>query len=81
MANETSTKATETSLKAQLLKLAVEVGPLLVFFLVNARAGIFWNFRNGCSGLGAPAGSLIATTSAASRASRMSSSGIMRALR
>ena len=42
MANETSTKATETSLKAQLLKLAVEVGPLLVFFLVNARAGIFW---------------------------------------
>jgi len=42
MANETSNKATETSLKAQLLKLAVEVGPLLVFFLVNARAGIFW---------------------------------------
>ena len=42
MANETSTKATETPLKAQLLKLAVEVGPLLVFFLVNARAGIFW---------------------------------------
>jgi intracellular septation protein len=42
MANETSAKATETSLKAQLLKLAVEVGPLLVFFLVNARAGIFW---------------------------------------
>ncbi len=26
----------------QLLKLAVELGPLLVFFLVNARAGIFW---------------------------------------
>ena len=42
MANETSAKATETPLKAQLLKLAVEVGPLLVFFLVNARAGIFW---------------------------------------
>jgi len=28
--------------RAQLLKLAVEVGPLVVFFLVNARAGIFW---------------------------------------
>lgn len=42
MANETSTKPAETSLKAQLLKLAVEVGPLVVFFVVNARAGIFW---------------------------------------
>jgi len=42
MANETSNKATETPLKAQLLKLAVEVGPLVVFFVVNARAGIFW---------------------------------------
>jgi intracellular septation protein len=42
MANETGTKPAETSLKAQLLKLAVEVGPLIVFFLVNARAGIFW---------------------------------------
>jgi intracellular septation protein len=42
MANENSTKATETPLKAQLLKLAVEVGPLAVFFIVNARAGIFW---------------------------------------
>ena len=42
MANETSTKATEAPLKAQLLKLAVEVGPLVVFFIVNARAGIFW---------------------------------------
>jgi intracellular septation protein len=28
--------------QAQLLKLAVEVGPLVVFFIVNARAGIFW---------------------------------------
>lgn len=26
----------------QLLKLAVELGPLLVFFVGNARAGIFW---------------------------------------
>jgi intracellular septation protein len=26
----------------QLLKLAVELGPLLVFFLTNARAGIYW---------------------------------------
>jgi intracellular septation protein len=42
MANENSTKATETPLKAQLLKLAVEIGPLAVFFIVNARAGIFW---------------------------------------
>ena len=42
MADETSTKATEAPLKAQLLKLAVEVGPLVVFFVVNARAGIFW---------------------------------------
>jgi len=30
----------------QLLKLAVELGPLLVFFLMNARAGIFWG--TGC---------------------------------
>jgi len=42
MANETTTKAAEVPLRAQLLKLAVEVGPLAVFFLVNARAGIFW---------------------------------------
>ena len=42
MADETSTKATEPGLKDQLLKLAVEVGPLVVFFAVNARAGIFW---------------------------------------
>jgi intracellular septation protein len=42
MANESNMKPTETSLKAQLLKLAVEVGPLVVFFVVNARAGIFW---------------------------------------
>ena len=26
----------------QLLKLAVELGPLLVFFVMNSRAGIFW---------------------------------------
>jgi len=42
MANETSTKPVETPLKAQVLKLAVEVGPLAVFFLANASAGIFW---------------------------------------
>jgi intracellular septation protein len=42
MANETGTKPAEAPLKAQLLKLAVEVGPLAVFFIVNARAGIFW---------------------------------------
>jgi intracellular septation protein len=28
--------------RSQILKLAVEVGPLVVFFLVNARAGIYW---------------------------------------
>jgi intracellular septation protein len=44
MADETDTnsKATEPALKDQLLKLAVEVGPLVVFFVVNARTGIFW---------------------------------------
>jgi intracellular septation protein len=42
MADDTDTKATEPALKDQLLKLAVEVGPLVVFFVVNARAGIFW---------------------------------------
>ena len=26
----------------QLLKFIVELGPLVVFFLVNAQAGIFW---------------------------------------
>jgi intracellular septation protein len=30
----------------QLLKLAVELGPLVVFFVVNSRAGIFWG--TGC---------------------------------
>ncbi|MCK9912892.1 septation protein IspZ, partial [Microbacteriaceae bacterium K1510] len=30
------------AMRSQLLKLAVEVGPLVVFFVVNARAGIFW---------------------------------------
>lgn len=58
MANETSTKATEMPLKAQLLKLAVEVGPLVVFFIVNARAGIFWG--TGVF-MGATAASLIAS--------------------
>lgn len=29
-------------LRGQLLKLLVEVGPLAVFFVMNARAGIFW---------------------------------------
>ncbi|WP_072370059.1 septation protein A [Hyphomicrobium sp. NDB2Meth4] len=40
---EDATKPDEASAtRAQLLKLAVEVGPLVVFFIVNARAGIFW---------------------------------------
>jgi intracellular septation protein len=43
MANETDTKPAESpALGAQVLKLLVEVGPLVVFFVVNARAGIFW---------------------------------------
>ena len=43
MANEADTKQAESpALGAQALKLLVEVGPLVVFFVVNARAGIFW---------------------------------------
>lgn len=44
MADEATTKPGEasSSTRSQILKLAVEVGPLVVFFLVNARAGIFW---------------------------------------
>lgn len=43
MANEADTKPAEApSTGAQMLKLLVEVGPLAVFFIVNARAGIFW---------------------------------------
>ena len=44
MADEATNKPQETtsSTQAQILKLAVEVGPLVVFFIVNARAGIFW---------------------------------------
>ncbi len=33
---------TETLDARQLLKLLVELGPLVVFFIVNSRAGIFW---------------------------------------
>jgi intracellular septation protein len=44
MADEATSKPQETtsSTQSQILKLAVEVGPLVVFFIVNARAGIFW---------------------------------------
>ncbi len=43
MANDADTKPAEgPSLGAQMLKFAVEIGPLVVFFIVNARAGIFW---------------------------------------
>jgi intracellular septation protein len=43
MADEASVKEAETgSVRGQLLKLAVEVGPLAVFFLTNAQAGIYW---------------------------------------
>lgn len=44
MSEEATTKPEEssTATRDQLLKLAVEVGPLVVFFIVNAKAGIFW---------------------------------------
>lgn len=43
MANEADSKPVDTQgLRDQALKLLVEVGPLVVFFIVNARAGIFW---------------------------------------
>ncbi|WP_333794084.1 septation protein A [Hyphomicrobium sp.] len=38
---KTNTGSNEKSAQ-QLLKFVVELGPLVVFFLVNARAGIFW---------------------------------------
>ena len=41
MTNE-ATKPVEPPARAQILKLLVEVGPLVVFFLTNARAGIYW---------------------------------------
>jgi intracellular septation protein len=41
MANE-ATKPVESPARAQILKLLVEVGPLVVFFVTNARAGIYW---------------------------------------
>lgn len=39
---ETTKTATSESGTQQLLKFIVELGPLVVFFLTNARAGIFW---------------------------------------
>ena len=43
MANEADTKPADTpSAGSQMLKLLVEIGPLVVFFVINARAGIFW---------------------------------------
>jgi intracellular septation protein len=42
-AKEEAPKASEPEVDAQQLwKLLVELGPLLVFFFVNSRAGIFW---------------------------------------
>jgi len=38
----TSNSGQPQDLRGQLLKLLVEVGPLAVFFVMNARAGIFW---------------------------------------
>jgi intracellular septation protein len=44
MANEASGKPEvhPHAAKGQLLKLLVEVGPLAVFFITNAKAGIYW---------------------------------------
>ncbi len=43
MGEQTATKPEEASAtRSQLLKLAVEVGPLIVFFVVNSKAGIYW---------------------------------------
>jgi intracellular septation protein len=44
MADEAVTKQAPepASAGSQFAKLAVEIGPLIVFFIVNARAGIFW---------------------------------------
>lgn len=43
MTDETSKNHSQPQdLRGQLLKLLVEVGPLVVFFVMNARAGIFW---------------------------------------
>jgi len=45
--SQTETKhGTQDSGSQQLLKFIVELGPLVVFFLVNSRAGIFWG--TGC---------------------------------
>jgi intracellular septation protein len=40
--SETTKTETHESGTQQLLKFIVELGPLVVFFLTNARAGIFW---------------------------------------
>lgn len=37
-----SNSASNTSAPNPLLKLALEIGPLVLFFVANARAGIFW---------------------------------------
>ena len=44
MADEATGKqeAPTSTTQTQLLKLAVEVGPLVVFFIVNSRADIYW---------------------------------------
>lgn len=44
--SETTKTGAQESGSQQLLKFIVELGPLVVFFLVNARAGIFWG--TGC---------------------------------
>jgi intracellular septation protein len=43
---ETDSGKTNENTSQQFLKFLVELGPLVVFFLVNARAGIFWG--TGC---------------------------------
>ncbi|MBL8846459.1 MAG: septation protein A [Hyphomicrobium zavarzinii] len=49
---------TQESGSQQLMKFLVELGPLVVFFIVNSRAGIFWG--TGCF-IAATAASLIAS--------------------
>lgn len=55
---ETKSDAQPQSSEPPLLKFLLELGPLVVFFIVNARAGIFWG--TGCF-VGATVVSLVAS--------------------
>lgn len=56
--SESDAKTAEPQHEGQFLKFVVEIGPLVLFFLVNARAGIFWG--TGCF-VAATAASLVAS--------------------